>query len=184
MSTENSQTVPQVVETTLEGGKAEVIPEVIQGGQTEVAAPAAEPAAEVELKGGKAEEVVELTGGEVSLEGGKRRKTRSDKGRKRSKSYRRSPSTRLRRELEKLEETPGGEAVYLEGSSSKCRRGHRYSRKHGTCVKHLGGSHRRMRSYNHHRKHSGSLKSSRHRRHRRSRSRSRSHRRTRSGRKY
>ena len=192
MSDQISETVPEtapevVVETKLEGGSVEAAPEVqgelIKGGNTpapvpEAAAPAVEAAA--------AEST--LAGGE--LEGGsrKRRKTRRDKGKSRGK-YSSKPSSKLRKAISMLENTPGGEAVYVEGTAMKCRRGHRYSRRHGVCVKHIGGSPRKLRSYNRHRKESGmSLKSSRKRRShrkRRSKSRSRSHgRRTRSGKKY
>jgi len=194
MSAQIPETVPEIVESKLEGGKVEAVPEVIQGGET---APAAEAVPELKggdalkggeiLKGGDAEKA-ELAGGE--LEGGsKKRKTRKDKGHKRGR-YSSKASSRLRSAIRKLEETPGGEAVYVEGTAMKCRRGHRYSRRHGVCVKHIGGSPRKLRSYNRHREESEyELSSSRKRRKsrlysRRHRSRSRSHRRTRSGRKY
>jgi hypothetical protein len=184
MSAEISQTVPEVVAEKLEGGNVVATEPKLEGGdEAAPAVPETAPEAAAPLAGG------ELEGGSK-----KRRKTRKDKHHKRGK-YRSRASSKLRSAIRKLEETPGGEAVYVEGTAMKCRRGHRYSKKHSVCVKHVGSKSRKMRSYNRHRAAHSPLRASRrmrrsrlYSRHRKSKSRSKEARiqggRTRSGRMY
>jgi hypothetical protein len=144
----------------------EAAPTELQGGSTPAAAP------EMALEGGRSRK---------RKKNGEYRKTRKDRGKSRGsyKHHSGNPGKRFAQRLERLMDTPGGEAVYFEKGSKKCPRRHRYSKRYGTCIKHHSRRHRRsLRSYHKHRMESGPLRSSRSR----SRSRSKSGRR-RSGRK-
>ena len=154
----SDQVVDKVlVETKLEGGS--VAP---------VAATA--PAAVLDLNTTQPSDIIA-----PSLEGGmsrKRRKTRSDKGKKGMRRKYLHPSKKYEENvLSNLEYTPGGMAVYKDEGSKRCRRHHSYSKEFGTCVSRRTGHRLSASRYRKHRAESGPLRS---RRRSRSRTRSRS----------